>query len=332
MNSHLLVKRIVFISCFFLLLAGCKKDEGPTTPLRNLNGAPSSAVTDARTISFNGQTLDFEVALYIVDKKGNPVSGLKAENFVIDDLSSIDFTTGNVSAARMSAAGDYSAMLLLDQSGSILTTDPGDLRIEAGKIFLNSLGNGDQVALSSFTSSYASRVMVHGAFTASPQNYSTMLDDLSQSEGGGTPLYLSTYNMIDYTSQNAPGSNKAVIVFTDGDDTSGGRTLQQVIDYANSKNIKLFTVGLSEGVDVRVLSDMALQTNGAFMWADDAKQLITMFGTLGDLLEGTASLYKVGCKAVATSNWRTGSSFSTYLQISLPTGEKVRVPFKLTVR
>jgi hypothetical protein len=326
------LKNFILISCIVVLLAGCEKDESPSVPLRNLDGAPSGAVTSTRIANYSGQTLNFEIDLYIVDKKGNPISGLKAEHFQIDRASTIDFTTENVSTARMSAQGDYSAMLLLDQSGSILTTDPADLRIEAGKIFLNSLGNGDQAALSSFTSGYANDVEVHGKFTSTPQNYLTFLDDLAKSERGGTPLYLSTYEMIDYTRLNAPGSNRAVIVFTDGDDTNGGKTLQQVIDYANTQQIKVFTVGLSNGVDVRVLSDMALQTNGAFMWADDAKQLITMFGTLGDLLEGTANLYKLSCKAAAASSWRAGNTFTSYLQVSLPAGEEIRVPFKITVQ
>ncbi len=322
----------------YLLLAGlalagfgCRNEES-APPLRNLDGAPAGAVNGARVVSVNGPTLTFELDLYVVDAKGNPVQGLKAKDFVVKDSWSTSFVTEAAGSARMAATGDYSAMLLLDQSGSILSNDPKDLRIAAGKIFLNSLGNGDQAALSSFTSSYTNDVVIHAPFARDTKRHLASLDTLEKTEGGGTPLYVSAYQMIDYTARQAPGANKAVIVFTDGADTRGGYTLAEVTAYAVSRQVRLYTVGLSNGVDEGVLADMAGQTNGAFMWADDAKQLITMFGTLGDLLEGTAALYKVRCAARASSTWRSGDAFTAHLQVTLPAGGNLRVPFKITVQ
>jgi hypothetical protein len=313
------------------LAAGCR-DQEPAVPQRNLDGAPAGAVNGVRQLDVNGNSLRFELDLYVVDAKGNPVRGLQAKDFVVNNLSSVTFTTDAAGPARMAATGDYSAMLLLDQSGSILSNDPRDLRVEAGKIFLNSLGQGDQAALSSFTTSYTGDVVLHGPFSPDATSHLAALELLGGSEGGGTPLYSSVYQMIDYTARQAPGANKAVIVFTDGEDTEGGYSLPEVTAYAVSRRVKLYTVGLSNGVDVGVLADMAGQTDGAFMWADDAKQLITMFGTLGDLLEGTATLYKLRCNAVARGDWTSGSAVTAYLQVTLPAGGTVRVPFKITVQ
>ncbi|HEX8530443.1 MAG TPA: VWA domain-containing protein [Cytophagales bacterium] len=331
MKTSSLLKPYLLLAGMALAGSGCRNDEA-APPLRNLDGAPAGAVNGARVLGVNGPSLSFELDLYVVDAKGNPVPGLKAKDFAVKDQPALSFITEDASPARMAATGDYSAMLLLDQSGSILSNDPRDLRIEAGKIFLNSLGSGDQAALSSFTSYYDSDVVIHAPFARDTKRHLAALDTLEKTEGGGTPLYMSAYQMIDYTARQAPGANKAVIVFTDGEDTRGGYTLEQVTAYAVSRQVRLYTVGLSNGVDEGVLADMAGQTNGAFMWADDAKQLITMFGTLGDLLEGTAALYKVRCAARTSSTWSSGDAFTAYLQVTLPAGGNLRVPFKITVQ
>jgi hypothetical protein len=70
---------------------------------------------------------------------------------------------------------------------------------------------------------------------------------------------------------------------------------------------------------------MALNTGGSFMWAKDAKQLISYFGTLGNLLHGNADYYTLTFQATANSFSTNGQLL--YLQVTLPNGKKFLMPY-----
>ena len=320
-----------------LFVSSCRREvEVPLPALPTISGKPTAATMGGSTTSATGtDKINFRVDLYVVDRSGRYVQGLKATNFGItaSNPTSFTYTLTNLELVGQTAkAGGYSAMLLLDQSGSILSTDPGDLRIEASKIFLDYLGANDQVALSSFTGSYNGNVRLHKGFSRNTTALKKTLDTLARSEGGGTPLYYSTVAVTDYTAQNGPTANRAVIVFTDGEDTYYNPTLAQTIANAKAKNTPLYMVGLSTDVNVAVLSQMANETGGAFFFAKDAEQLVTSFGTLGNLLRGSAQLYRTTWTAARrTGKWATGNTLSETIKITLPNGDSIDAPFYVQV-
>jgi hypothetical protein len=83
------------------------------------------------------------------------------------------------------------------------------------------------------------------------------------------------------------GLTKAVVLFTDGGDTTCGSPeacrarREQSIQGANDNQMRLFTIGLSSGVDVAALGELANRTGGAFLYADTAEQLFPLYGSLG---------------------------------------------------
>jgi hypothetical protein len=287
-------------------------------------------------LSGNKQT--FTIDVHVVDASGNYVNALGKDNFSIKDTTTnpygityslIDVKAGNKTAYK----GDYSAFLLLDQSGSTNTTDYENLRIKASQIFLDALGKNDKVALASFTDSddyyypYAtSYTHLHGGFTNNGASLYPSLDSLVDIiPKAGTPLYSSILWSLKYTSDNAPSTNKALIVFTDGQ--SGDWNLKAEAEKLSlSKNIPVFTVGLSNGVNVSELNDLALNTGGSFMWAKDAKQLISYFGTLGNLLRGNADFYTLTFEATSKNSFPTYGNI-LYLQVKLPNGKKFLLPY-----
>jgi Bacterial Ig-like domain (group 2) len=119
---------------------------------------PSGGMLAARITSpINLRELNFELDVFVVDKDSNPVVSLSPSAFDIEDRMFSNnvyysFTqqcaTPNVTASQ----GDYSAILLLDQSGSIQTNDPNDLRIDAASVFFRALGAGDNALLAAFAS------------------------------------------------------------------------------------------------------------------------------------------------------------------------------------
>jgi von Willebrand factor type A domain len=322
--------RFIFILLIFMGLQSCLR----TIDIPVLGDA-SGAIIKVGTPAKSGKTQTFTLDVHIVDATGNYLTNLNKNNFAIKDTSSnpygmtfslIDVKGGNKTADK----GDYSAFLLLDQSGSISSTDPNDLRIDASRIFLDALGRNDQAALGSFTTSslysyYSGYTLLHGGFTNQGSKFYTSLDSLKNIiTKGGTPLYTSTEWAINYTAQKAPTKNKVVVLFTDGEN-NGGSYKENTENLSRQKNIPIFTVGLSNGVNFDVLNSMALNTGGSFMWAKDAKQLISYFGTLGNLLRGNADYYTLTFQATANSFYTNGTLL--YLQVTLPNGKKFLMPY-----
>ncbi|MBD2751844.1 vWA domain-containing protein [Spirosoma validum] len=322
----------------FVLTWSCRREvEVPLPALPKIVGKPSAATVGCMFVGAPGSsTLTMRLDIYVVDKNGRQVNGLKQTDFTIPTASGRTYQLQRLtSTALTDKAGGYSAMILLDQSGSIIDNDPKDLRIDASKIFMDYMGSDDVVALSSFSGSrlgpnFTYNFTLHSRFAHETSRMKRSLDSLSDNEGGGTPLYEATTLATNYAAQNGPTSNKAVIVFTDGQ-ASGD--LDGCIANAQQKGIPLYTIGLTNGVDVAVLSRMATETCGAFFYAKDAEQLVTSFGTLGNLLRGKAQVYRTEWTIVRSSGtWRTGEIVTSTMKVALPNGDPLDVPFWIKVK
>jgi hypothetical protein len=291
---------------------------------------PSAGTVATRTISTATQQYTFEADLFVVDANSQSIP-LNASAFSIEPFTSsgaqFNFTQDAASPFTPPATGPFSVAMLLDQSGSISNTDPNDSRIQAAKIFMNALGPGDNVVLSAFAGPgrmLPFELTVYGTgFTTNGPSYFSTLDQLTRQVGGGTPLYRSTRSMIDYTSTNALTPNKAVLVFTDGADTEGGATIADVAARAAATGVRVYTVGLGN-VNTSVLSEMASRGGGTMMWATDARQLVSIYGTVGRLLRGAVSLYRTRWTLrVSSGNW---ASVSNAIRVQTPSGV-LFVPF-----
>jgi len=322
---------VLFLLIFTTIFqAGCrKKTIDIAAPAVIIDGTPSVASMSGQSISFSADQLQFSVDLYVVNKNGQHVAGLTRSNFSISKTSTLTYTLNDVKSVGQTAKAGYSAMMLLDQSGSISSSDPNNLRIEASKIFIKSLGAKDNAALSSFS---GSSIFYHRGFSRDTLMPFKTLDSLRGRVGGGTPLYESAILATNYTALKAPNENKALLAFTDGEDT-GYSSIAAVIANSLKNNIPIYSIGLSNSVDEVVLSQMANETGGAFFWAKDAKQLVTSFGTLGNLLHGSARLYRTSWTVRRSSGtWRVGDVVTGTIVITLPTGELVDSAFYFKVK
>ena len=334
MKTGFYLKLFVISFCMAILVVACKKDKD-VEPVIVIDGNPSVASLSGRSISFSGNNMSFSVDLFVVDKNGKQVKGLSKGNFAVDNKSSnYTYTLDDIKTVGQTAkAGGYAAMMLLDQSGSIFSSDPDYLRIEASKIFIKSLGQNDRAAVASFTSNYSKNIVYHQGFSRDTTAQFKTLDSLSKVAAGGTPLYYSVIEAQNYTALKATNPNKAILAFTDGDDTDYTKTIKDVIANSLAKNIPVYTIGLSNDVEEVILAQMANETGGAFFWAKDAKQLVTAFGTLGNLLEGSAELYRTTWSLKrASGNWKIGDTISGTLKITLPSGEVIDSVFFITIK
>lgn len=293
-------------------------------------GDPSSAILKSE-VKKSGDTYTITVDVHVVNERGLFIKTLRERSFLLSDTTiygnEIQFSLNKVESNFTPPKGSYSAMFLLDQSGSILSTDPDNLRIDASKVFINTLGENDEVGLSSFTTNLINSYKVHHNFMKDKGILFSSLDSLAYSANGGTPLYFSTYQILDYVQSNARNlNNKALIVFTDGADTQGRYYPKDIISKAQNLGVQVYTVGLGAYLpNLDVLWDVAQQTGGYFMWASDAKQLISYFGTLGNLLNGNAGYYRLSWNVTSSLNSLSGQTYVFYMNIKTSNQESIRV-------
>jgi hypothetical protein len=201
---------------------------------------------------------------------------------------------------------------MLDQSGSVAVSDPTGARLYSAKAFLKGLGADDRVLLSAFASENAAKIptkplTVYPPFrdattVADTPSYFSTLDSLAALAGGNTPLYSALDVLREQVVADASlpaGIAKAVVIFTAGDDTvcsspEACRTRRQAsIDAAKAAGLRIFTIGLTSGVNFEALGELANHTGGAFLFAENAEQLIPLYGSVGGLLSLSLPTYRL---------------------------------------
>lgn len=329
-SSIAVFKAILAMLLVLPVLSSCdKEDEIAIVPPLNDNSQPSAAIVNVMVTEKKDNTLRLKIDIAVFKDSRNMETRLKADQFIIDTLTRSGINAFKRTGCTLSGAkslANYSALMLMDQSGSISGTDPNDHRLDAAKTFCSNLGNGNNVLLWSFKSS--TYTTYGSGFTNDTATVIAQIEDLRGRESGGTPLYRSQMAAIDYCSANATATGKAVLSFTDGEDNAGGYTAEQVGTNAVAKKVRLFNIGLGSAETVQ-LCRQAVATSGAFMFAKNARQLISMFGNLGKLLDGSAQFYQTEWQITRANNFTTGN-FSHELRILLPYGEEeLKVPFSV---
>ncbi|MFZ0105690.1 MAG: vWA domain-containing protein [Thiobacillus sp.] len=330
--------------------------------LTSRSGTPPSVAPGA-------QSMTFEIELVIVDGQSRPITGLDAANFVLRactpdpgndrvdcvrgaaadfDASYVPATGIPVSIALIpgAAAQPYAAALMLDQSGSIATSDPTGARLYSAKAFIDGIGTEDRVLLSAFANGAALIPDIpltlyppfrDSATVSDEPSYFSTLDSLPALVGGSTPLYAALDLMREQlvTDASLPdGIAKSLVIFTDGDDTDCGdanacRTRrQESIDAANTAGVRVFTIGLSSGVNFEALGELANQTGGAFLFADSPEQLIPLYGSVGRLLSLSLPTYRLRWTVQAEESgiFLPGNAILGRVEVSAG-GSKFEVPF-----
>ena len=305
---------------------------------------PSGGVLDADVTGSSNRLATFTLDVFVVGSDSELLA-LGDADFAIDDgeIGStgtyLDYSLTDVQLYRQRNVGPYSALFLLDQSGSITSTDPNDARIDASKVFIRNLGTGDEVGLMAFADGGQLTYSPTTSWTNGGQRFSSSrsaffgtLDSLADMEGGDTPLYDASKKAVYHVDTYANNTNQVVIVFTDGEDTASSATLSDAIQYARQRGIPLHTVALSSGVDIGVLSRMAGETGGSLTYATDARRLISYYGALGPYLSGAGRFYRTTWSVWAQGgrfNFNQGRSMYDTLEIKIP-GSSIQLPFRLS--
>ncbi|MFC4639947.1 vWA domain-containing protein [Deinococcus hohokamensis] len=312
-----------------VLLAAC----GPSTPVQ----APPPAQPSATSGTVNGVRV-LNATTYQVGF--TPLSG--SDIVTTATLSSASITDLSAGQATASICGQVQGQdvittsISLDSTGSMASTDPQELRRTAAQAFVSRMSDKDRAAVLSFDTGtdptdglLASRQWQ--TFTSDKTLLNAAINQATFT-GSGTPLFDAIVDGSAVVTQSG-GSNRKVLVLTDGEDNASNNSAQDAIDAANKNGTPVYAIGLDDSgsLDFTELEDIAARTGGLFQKAGDAAQLQTFFDRMYNALRAQ------GCVQVNfTQKPATGTTVTGILNVTVEVSGKapatLKAPFSFDVR
>jgi DNA-binding beta-propeller fold protein YncE/Mg-chelatase subunit ChlD len=186
-------------------------------------------------------------------------------------------------------------VLVIDSSSSMSEATPGaasklDAAVTAARVFLDQLSLGrDRAALITFNSA----VTVLVPLTADRAQLDAALSGNLQ-QGTGTRIGAAIAAAAEQLAAARPGSQKAMVVLTDGRGTDEDpTTAQTAADAAKAAGITLYTVGLGQDVDLAALRALASGADHCFV-APDAAELAAIYRAIAGALPCSKEAFWAG--------------------------------------
>ena len=198
--------------------------------------------------------------------------------------------------AALAGSGTIDAVLAIDTSGSMKKTDPSGLRVEAAKLFLSLLEDGNRVGVLAFDT--ASRDL--HPLQVLGQDRSAPLERLNHitSDGQFTNLEKALRRAYDMLPR-ADGRERCIILMTDGkmdigdpeeDRLATERLLGTFTPFLRKEGVRVYTIAFTSFSDLDFLKQLALNTRGFFYLARRDTDLHVTFTNIYDNLAGPETL------------------------------------------
>lgn len=240
------------------------------------------------------------------DKRGRPMKGLTAADFEVRDNGQVK----PILSLRSDRRSPVSVAVLVDMSGSMRIGSKMAMARQAFDTLLSQLRDGqDELALLTFDSALHDRQ----PFTTDLARLKGALDDFQPF--GSTSLYDATAAAARRLADRS-AAHKAIVILTDGIDTSSTLTAPQVSALASSIDVPVYIVatvpsldqasmmeaddrsGPSEGADLRELAEW---TGGRLVFASTFVETVVV---AAGLLDELRQQYVLAIEAAASSEWR----------------------------
>jgi Ca-activated chloride channel homolog len=242
----------------------------------------------------------------VKDARGRIVSGLTTTDFEVRDNGELR----PILSLRSDRQSPLSLAILVDMSGSMRVGPKIAMARQAYDSVLSQLRQGqDEVAVFSFDSSLHDR----RDFT---RDLATLKDALSDFEPfGSTSLYDATAATARQLAARS-ATHKAIIVLTDGIDTSSEMTARDVSGLASSIDVPVFVVATVPSLDQRLmleasersapsdsadLRDLAEWTGGQVVFATTLVETVIASSRL---IDGLRQQYVLAIEAANGREWR----------------------------
>lgn len=241
----------------------------------SFGGSGKSLDVSINRITVNHPTV--ELVLSVTDSSGDPVIGLDNGSFTV-------FENGqpqNITSFSNVIKSPVSVGMVLDYSSSMQGEKQSAMETGA-KAFVDQLDTvgGDEAEVIKF----ADNVVIMQPFTSDKVALKASIDQPPPFFRLGTRLFDAIWISINSTSAR---SNKvlAVIAITDGVDSSSDNTASSVIDFANEKNVFIFTIGIGGGLfDEAALQQIAAETGGQYFFAPTSADIPGIYAKISEIL------------------------------------------------
>jgi VWFA-related protein len=240
------------------------------------------------------------VTAVVYDKAGRFIHGLGPADVEVLE----DGVRQDVSHFHEAAGGPekipLSVVLVLDASGSMRH----NMRFlqEAALAFVHKLEDVDSALVVQFNES----IKGSAEFTNDVGRLESFVDALQA--WGGTSLFDAVHYGLSRVREQ-PG-RKAVIVFSDGADTTSSMKEQEVVDYARAVEATVYSVGIKGGPGFQggsprgFLKKIASETGGDAFFPDRVGELIRIFKAISEELHNHYAL-AYAPKRAPDGTWRT---------------------------
>jgi VWFA-related protein len=262
--------------------------------------------SEASETTFRSSVDVVTIQTSVRDARGRTVQGLTSADFEVRDNGEVR----PVLSIRCDSKSPVSIAILVDMSGSMSVAPKIAMARQAYDSLLAQMHTGeDEVGLFTFDSSLHER----HALTSDLAALKNGLDDFVPF--GNTSLYDATAatarRLADHTA-----TRKAIIVLTDGTDTSSQMTAEQVSGLASSIDVPVYILATVPSVDQRAVAELAVRhsrsdvadlrelaewTGGRFAFAKTFVETVTMAAGLVDELR---QQYVLAIEAAGGREWR----------------------------
>jgi Ca-activated chloride channel family protein len=220
------------------------------------------------------------VTAVVHDGAGHFISGLGPTDVQVYE----DGVLQSVSYFREAGGGQekipLSVILALDMSGSVRPNL--HLLKEAALTFVRRLEDADAILVVDFNEA----VRGSAEFANDIERLETFIE--GREAWGGTSLYDATHYALARL-RDRPG-RKALVIFSDGADTTSSRSEREVMAYAQAVEATVYCVGihgdsgLLGGSSKGFLKKLAQESGGSFFFPDKVRDLIQVFSGISEEL------------------------------------------------
>lgn len=184
---------------------------------------------------------------------------------------------------------NVSVALIIDSSSSMINNDPQDIRKEAAKFFVDLAQVGDKIAVIDFDSGVHTweplREIESEADKEILKSGIDKIDSYGRTNISAALKY--AYNELVSDKSDNP---KGAILLTDGRQTVGPYTNEHRPFV--EKGWPVYTIGLSGGIDINVLTRIASETNGKFYRTPTNENLVEIYRELSELFQSGKPIYQ----------------------------------------
>ncbi|MEM2889783.1 MAG: VWA domain-containing protein [Candidatus Hadarchaeum sp.] len=146
-------------------------------------------------------------------------------------------------------AGNLSVFFIIDDSGSMSTSDPEDLRVTAVKLFVTLLDPGDGAAVIIFSDD--SRIASDFTLIQGRQEKLGLIDSINTQSDGYTHMKAAFEDVLEVISHDTTGNQQIILFLTDGKpELEGGLPPgyeDETLDLVKRSGLPVLAIGLTSG-------------------------------------------------------------------------------------